>query len=80
MRYLADRERRVRYDVFIRHEHLAADVKHLSDRLGVPLVLEHIHRNPAPEKYASMYNDRARQLVAGYCAQEIEALRYTFPY
>jgi len=78
--FLADSERRVRYDVLVRHEHLAADVQNLSDRLGIALNMEHIHRNPAPEKYAAMYNDRARQLVADYCAQEIETLRYRYPY
>lgn len=70
-------------DFLGKFENLAVDFQKVIDRLGLPpeLSLPKVNRSSKCDQegsYRSIYTDRTRELVAGWYANEIKLLDYTF--
>lgn len=79
--YMSDNKGIERCDLFLRLEHLAADIAPLEDHLGFSLgPVPHVNASDRGRSYAEYYSDDDKQLVAGLCAEDIARFGYRFGY
>ena len=77
--YVRDAAGAERCDLFIRIEHLAADIEPLQTHLGFPLDdIPHVNRSRREADYRGYYTDKTRDLVADFCGEDIERFGYRF--
>ncbi len=76
--YVTDASGRERCDLFIRLEHIAADIAPLETHLGFALKLPHANRSAREAGYQRYYTAASRDAVAQACAEDIARFGYHF--
>ncbi|PCH94933.1 MAG: Type II secretory pathway, pullulanase PulA [Rhodobacteraceae bacterium] len=76
--YVSDADGVDRCDFYLRLECLAQDSITLANLLGLKLDLPHVNQSPRSTGYQSYYTAETRDLVADYCAQDINQFDYQF--
>lgn len=78
-RYVRDREGRERCNLFLRLEHVDADLAGLEDHLGFRIgPLQRINASQRIRDYRGYYDERTRALIAEVCAEDISRFNYRF--
>ncbi len=65
-------------DLYIRLEHLAADIAPLEAHLGFTLDIPHVNRSARSGDYRTAYDPESRDLVGHLCAEDIARFGYSF--
>lgn len=76
--YTCDRHGVEQGDLFIRLEHLAADIAPLEDHLGFNLDIPHVNSSERHADYRKSYSDADAALIGKLCADEIARFDYRF--
>ncbi len=76
--YVTDASGRERCDLFIRLEHIAADIAPLEAHLGFALELPHANRSARDAGYQGYYTTASRDAVSQACAEDIARFGYHF--
>ncbi len=77
-RYVTDARGGERCDLFVRLEHLAADIAPLEAHLGFALNMPHVNRSDRAADYRSYYTDATRDRVAEMSRADIDRFGYSF--
>ncbi len=67
-----------RADLYIRLEHLKADIAPLEAHLGFTLDIPHVNRSQRSGDYRAAYDDASRERVGRLCAEDIARFGYSF--
>ena len=76
--YMRDAAGVERADLYIRLEHLAADLAPLSRHLGFTPDMAHVNRSARAADYRAAYGEAERAIVAEMCGEDIERFQYSF--
>lgn len=76
--YVTTADGRERCNLFVRLEHLEADLRPLETHLGFRLELPQSNRSARPEGYRDLYTLETQALVAEACASDIARFGYSF--
>lgn len=76
--YVTDVSGRERCDLFIRLEHIAADIAPLETHLGFALELPHANRSARDAGYQGYYTTASWDAVSQACAEDIARFGYHF--
>ena len=76
--YVTDVSGNERCNLFIRLEHIAADIAPLEAHLGFALELPHANRSARDAGYQGYYTTASRDAVSQACAEDIARFGYHF--
>lgn len=65
-------------NLYVRLEHLAADVMPLKTHLGFHIDVGHVNASTRDQDYRAYYTNDLRDHVAWICADDIARFEYTF--